>query len=144
MSDSGLEPAFVDTNILVYAATSDDARSAVALTLVRELMLREALRTSTQVLQEFFAVVTRKMEARFTNEQAIAFLDMWAAFPVVLLDYPAIREAAQLSAAHAFSFWDSLILAAARRSGAARIYTEDLQHGQIILGMQVIDPFRSV
>jgi len=62
--------------------------------------------------------------------------------PVVLLDYPAIREAAQLTADRHFSFWDSLILVAARRSGAKRIYTEGLPHGQTILGVQVINPFR--
>lgn len=143
MSDSGSEPAFVDTNILVYAATSGDARSVAALALVRELMQRDALRTSTQVLQEFFAVVTRKIEVRLTNKHAIEFLDTWSAFPVALLDYPAIREAAQLTAVRQLSFWDSLILVAARRSGAKRIYTEDLQHGQTILGVHVINPFLS-
>jgi predicted nucleic acid-binding protein len=61
---------------------------------------------------------------------------------VVLLDYPAIREAAKLSADRQLSFWDSLILVAARRSGARRIYTEDLQDGQTILGVRVVNPFR--
>lgn len=142
MSDSGPEPAFVDTNILVYAATAGDARSAISLALVHELMLGEALRTSTQVLQEFFAVVTRKIDARLTNERAIGYLDTWSEFPVVLLDYPAIREAAKLTTEQRLSFWDSLILVAARRSGAKRIYTEDLQHGQTILGVLIINPFR--
>lgn len=142
MSDSCLESAFVDTNILVYAATAGDARSPTSVALVHELMLGKALRTSTQVLQEFFAVVTRKIDARLTNERAIGYLDTWSEFPVVLLDCPAIREAARLSADQQLSFWDSLILVAARRSGARRIYTEDLQHGQVILGVQVINPFR--
>lgn len=142
MSDSGSDPAFVDTNVLVYAATSDDARSAAAQSLVRELMLREALRTSTQVLQEFFAVVTRKIKVQLTTEQALEFLDTRSECPVVLLDYPAIREAAKLTADRQLSFWDSLILVAARRSGAKRIYTEDLQDGQTILGVKVINPFR--
>ncbi len=142
MSDSCEEPAFVDTNILVYSASTGDARSAVAQSLLRELMLREALRTSTQVLQEFFAVATRKIKAPLTTQQALEFLDIWSLCPVVLLDYPAIREAAKLSADRQLSFWDSLILVAARRSGAARIYTEDLQDGQTILGVRVINPFR--
>jgi predicted nucleic acid-binding protein len=143
MSDSGPDPAFVDTNVLVYAATSGDVRSAAAQLLVRELMLREALRTSTQVLQEFFVVVTRKIKVRLTNEQALEFLDTWSECPVVLLDYPAIREAGKLTANRQLSFWDTLILVAARRSGAKRIYTEDLQDGQVILGVQVVNPFRS-
>jgi len=142
MSDSGSEPAFVDTHILVYAATSGNARSATALALVRELMLKDALRTSTQVLQEFFEAVTRKIDIRLTNEQAIEFLDTWAQFPVVLIDYPATREAAQLAAGGQVSYWDSLIAVAAKRSGAKRIYSEELQHGKTILGVEVINPFR--
>jgi predicted nucleic acid-binding protein len=93
-------------------------------------------------LQEFFAVVTRKIKVRLTTEQALDFLDVWSECPVVILDYPAIREAAKLSADSRLSFWDSLILVAARRSGAKRIYTEDLQDGQTILGVRVINPFR--
>jgi predicted nucleic acid-binding protein len=68
--------------------------------------------------------------------------DIWSEWPVVTLDYPATREAAKLSADSQLSFWDSLILVAARRSGAKRIYTEDLQDGQTILGVRVINPFR--
>ncbi len=142
MSDSGLEPAFVDTNVLVYAATFGDPRTAAARSLLLELVQSETLRTSTQVLQEFFAVTTRKLKLPLTAEQALEFLDTWAECPVVLLDYQAIREAAKLSADRQFSFWDSLILVAARRSGAKRIYTEDLQHGQTILGVLIINPFR--
>jgi len=142
MSDSSSEPVFVDTNVLVYAVAYGDARSAAAQSLLRDLVLREALRTSTQVLQEFFAVATRKIKLPLTTDRALEFLDAWAVCPVVLLDCPAIREAAKLSADRQLSFWDSLILVAARRSGAKRIYTEDLQHGQTILGVQVINPFR--
>jgi hypothetical protein len=67
-------------------------------------MLREALRTSTQVLQEFFAVVTRKIKVRLTTEQALDFLDIWSEWPVITLEYPAIREAAKLSADSRLSF----------------------------------------
>jgi predicted nucleic acid-binding protein len=142
MSDNRSEPAFVDTNVLVYAAGSGDPRTAVAQSLLLELTRSEALRTSTQVLQEFFAVVTRKNKIPLTVEQALAFLDNWSECPVVLLDYPTIREAAKLTTEQQLSFWDSLILVAARRSGAKRIYTEDLQDGQTILGVRVINPFR--
>jgi len=105
-------------------------------------MLREMLRTSTQMLQEFFVVVTRKIKVPLTNEHALEFLDTWSECPVVLLDYPAIREAAKLTADLQLSFWDSLILVAVRRSGAKRIYTEDLQDGHTILGVRVMNPFR--
>jgi predicted nucleic acid-binding protein len=69
-------------------------------------------------LQEFFAVVTRKIKVRLTTEQALEFLDTWSECPVVLLDYPVIREAAKPTADRQLSFWDSLILIAAKRPGA--------------------------
>jgi predicted nucleic acid-binding protein len=42
-----------------------------------------------------------------------------------------------------FSFWDALILVCAARSGATRLYTEDLNHGQTVLGVQIVNPFRT-
>jgi predicted nucleic acid-binding protein len=62
--------------------------------------------------------------------------------PVVSIDYPAIREAALLSEARRLSFWDGLIVVAAKRCGAKRLYTEDLNHGQVIEGVEIVDPFR--
>jgi predicted nucleic acid-binding protein len=143
MSDNPPQTAFTDTNVLVYAATASGAKSAVAQKLVRDLVLHKALRTSTQVFQEFYVTVTRKIEISLNGEQAIRFLDAWSVCPVFTPDYPAVREAAQLSARSAISFWDSLILVAARRSGAALVYTEDLQHGQTIAGLRIVNPFRA-
>jgi predicted nucleic acid-binding protein len=58
------------------------------------------------------------------------------------VEYAAICEAAEFSGRDAFSFWDALILVAAVRSGATRLYTEDLQHGRTVLGVQIVNPFR--
>ncbi|HYK63242.1 MAG TPA: hypothetical protein VEV85_27645 [Bryobacteraceae bacterium] len=58
------------------------------------------------------------------------------------VDYTAIREAIDLSDKHSFSFWDALIIAAAARSRAVRLYTEDLQHGRVVLGVEIVNPFR--
>jgi predicted nucleic acid-binding protein len=58
------------------------------------------------------------------------------------VDYTAIREAIHLSGKHSFSFWDALIVVAAARSRAARLYTEDLQHGRVVLGVEIVNPFR--
>jgi len=142
MSDSPPQPAFVDTNVLVYAATASGTKSGAAQRLVRELVLHQALRTSTQVFQEFYVTVTRKIEVPLTGEHAIRFLDAWSVCPIFTLDYPAVREAAQLTGKGVTSFWDSLILVAAVRSGAALLYTEDLQHGQVIAGVKIVNPFR--
>jgi predicted nucleic acid-binding protein len=143
MSAEALPAAFVDTNIFVYAlAADDDRRSLVAQKLVRELMVTQALRTSTQVLQELFVTLTRKIRTPLTAEQALRYLDQIAVWPVVVTDYGAVRDAIELSAGASLSFWDALVVVAAARSGAKLLYTEDLQDGQSILGVEVVNPFR--
>jgi predicted nucleic acid-binding protein len=135
--------AFVDTNIFVYALAADDERrSPVAQKLVRELMVAQALRTSTQVLHELYVTLTRKTRAPLTAEQALRYLDQIAVWPVMVTDYGAVRDAIGLSAGASLSFWDALVVVAAARSGAKLLYTEDLQDGQSILGVQVVNPFR--
>ncbi len=134
-------PAFVDTNVLIYSVSRADRQFAAANRLVRELISSSGLRTSTQVLQEFFAVSTCKMRNKLTADQALDYMETWAAFPIVLLDYPTIREAVQLSSHRQLSFWDSMIVVAAKRCGAKRLYTEDLNHGQIVEGVEIVNPF---
>ena len=137
--------SFVDTNILVYALAADDAkRSPVAQALVRELMAAETFRTSTQVLSELFVTLTRKVRTPLTPEQALRYLDQIAAWPVVAPDYGAVRRAIELSARDKLSFWDAMVIVAAARGGAMRLYTEDLQHGRTILGVEIVNPFRDV
>ena len=101
-----------------------------------------ALRTSTQVLQELYVTLTRKVGSRLSPVQALRYLDQIASWPVVVTDYSAVRSAVELSVDGKFSFWDALIIVAAARSGAKRLYTEDLKHGQVTLGVEVVNPFR--
>jgi predicted nucleic acid-binding protein len=61
---------------------------------------------------------------------------------VAVLDYGAVRAAIELGSTRSLSFWDALVVVAAAQSGAKRLYTEDLQDGQIILGVEVVNPFR--
>jgi predicted nucleic acid-binding protein len=117
-------------------------RSPVAQQLLRRLMTDRTLRTSTQVLQELFVTLTRKIRSPLATDQALHNLDRIATWPVVVFDYSVIREAIELSARHSFSFWDSLVVVAAARSGATKLYTEDLQDGQRILGVEIVNPFR--
>ena len=68
-------------------------------------------------------------------------MDRLAAWPVTPIDYAAVREAIQLSGRAGLSYWDALIVVAAARSGAKTPYTEDLQHGRTILGVESVNPF---
>jgi len=136
--------AFVDTNVLVYALDrSDSPKKLVAQRLMNELMEEDRLRLSTQVLQELFVTLTRKVSRRCTTAEALAILEDLSAWPLVLVDYAAIRSAGRLADQAQLSFWDALVVVAAARTGAKVVYTEDLNSGQEILGVRVCNPFLS-
>jgi len=137
-------PAFVDTNILSYALERRrSAKQSAARTLVDTLMADGRIRVSTQVLQELYVTLTRKVREPWPSENALAALDILTAWPLFVTDYPAIRAAAQLARDAVTSFWDALIVVAAARSGAAILYTEDLNPGQELLGVLVVNPFQT-
>jgi len=93
--NAGSQPSFVDTNVLVYAVADDDpVRRLVAQTLVDTLAAAQALHTSTQVLQELYVVLTRKVRRWFTSAEAIDYLDRIARAPVTTTDYRLVRQAA--------------------------------------------------
>lgn len=136
-------PVFVDTNVLVYAFDrSETRRRRIAVELLDELAGSNRLRLSTQVLQEFFVTVTRKIAHPLPAGEALELLDDLAAWPLFLVDYQAIRQAAGLAAELPLAFWDALVLVAARRSGADLLYSEDLSHDRVIHGVRIVDPFR--
>lgn len=140
---TGDAPAFVDTNVLIYAFEKPSSdRKVRAKELVARLLETGTIRFSTQVFQEFFVILTRKGSQPCSAEETLSFLDDFATFPFVAVDYELIREAILLSKEAVVSFWDALIVMAAVRSGALILYTEDLNHGQWIRGVQIINPFR--
>ena len=134
--------AFVDTNVLVHAF--DKGRSPkkrVAQRLINQLMDEDRLRVSTQVLQELFVTLTRKVSQPCSSDEALAVLEDLTAWPLMAVDYAAIRAAVGLAGQAKISFWDALVVVAAARTGAAVLYTEDLNDGQEILGVRISNPF---
>ena len=71
-------------------------------------------------------------------------LEDLTAWPIVVIDFAAIRNAAELAERATVSFWDALVVVAAARSGAGVLYTEDLNHGQEMIGVRIANPFRDV
>jgi predicted nucleic acid-binding protein len=137
-----VEEAFVDTNVLVYAFDRTDSnKKQTAQKLITHLSDKDLLRLSTQVLQELFVTLTRKVKQRCSNQEALAILDYLAVWPVLPIDYSAIRAAVRVSEDARISFWDALVVVAAARSGASILYTEDLNDGQEMLGVKVRNPF---
>jgi predicted nucleic acid-binding protein len=136
--------SFVDTNVLVYAFDKGGSpKKRVAERLVNELMEEDRLRLSTQVLQELFVTLTRKVSRCCSIAEALAVLEDLTAWPLMVIDYAAIRAAVGLADQAKLSFWDALVVVAAARTGAAMLYTEDLNDGQEILGVRISNPFFS-
>lgn len=134
--------AFVDTNILVYAHDVDAGqRHALAARLVAELWETRAAVISTQVLQELYVNVTRKIPSPLPRPVARQIVRTYAAWRVEPIGPPEIVLASELEEQHQLSFWDALIVAAALKSGATRIVTEDLSAGRSIAGIRIENPF---
>src|SRR5450756_868115 len=135
---SGL--AFFDTNILVY---SDDAFSpeqhARAIELVTDHRERGAAVISLQELQEYYATVTLKLG--FDAELAQRKVEILAQGNVVRFEARDVIAAIELHRLTRISFWDAMIVHAARLAGASVLYTEDLQHGAVLGGVPVVNPF---
>ena len=135
---------FFDTNVLVYLFDADSP--------VKKSRARDALRRaheagvvviSTQVLQEFFVTVTRKLERPLPAGDAEAALRTLMELSVVQIDPELILAAAVSSRRHRISFWDALILAAASAAGCGEVLSEDLQHGQRFGGVRVTNPLHA-
>jgi predicted nucleic acid-binding protein len=137
------EITFVDTNVLVYAHDrSETRRQPIARALLETLWANRTGRLSTQVLQEFYSVVTRKFDPPMTRQEAREVIATYATWPVDGVDPAMIQLASHLEEQHQLSFRDALIVEAAIRSGASRLVTEDLQDGRVIGGVRIENPFR--
>lgn len=134
--------AFVDTNVLVYVYDRQDpAKQQTARGLLGELGRSGDLVLSTQVLQEFYVTVTRKLAEPLAEDEALTILQWLAEFRVVPSESSLVLAAAQLSQSHKVSLWDALILEAARSAGAEVLYTEDLHDGWELGRLRVENPF---
>ena len=137
------ERVFVDTNILVYAYDADaGAKHDAARRVVRELWGSRSGSLSTQVLQEFYVTVTRKLPKPLSKRSARDVVSTYGAWPVHRPDVDDIVAASELEDRHRLAFWDALVVIAAQRSGATVLLSEDLQHGQRIIGLTIESPFR--
>ena len=133
---------FVDTSVLVYAHDrSETRRQPLAQALLEGLWASHTGTLSTQILQEFYAVATRKFDPPMSRRAAREIVAVYAAWPLISVDLALIVTASRLEERHALSFWDALVVEAARRAGATRLVTEDLQHGRLIGGVRIENPF---
>ena len=133
---------FVDTNVLAYAHDrSETGKQPVARALLAGLWRDQAGALSTQVLQELYVVATRRFDPPMPRGAARELVVLYATWPLVQIDVPLILAASELEERHRLSFWDALVVEAARRVGATRLATEDLQPGRDIAGVRIESPF---
>ncbi len=116
-------------------------KQALAIKLYREHRAQNKAVLSVQVLQEYFSAATQKLKV--SQEIAQRKVEAFARGNVVRLEAEDVILAIDLHRLNRVSFWDALVLHAARKAGAALIYTEDFQHGAIIGGVRIENPFLS-
>ena len=135
------DKTFVDANILIYAYDADaGSKRTAAAALLEDLWAQRSGVLSTQVLHEFYVNVTRKIAVPLSKSSARAVVDAYA--PWCVNTTPAETSAAfRIEDEAQISFWDALIVAAARKAGAVRIVSEDLNAGQTIAGLRIENPF---
>ena len=133
---------FIDTNILVYAYDNhfpDKQQRA------REILIRAVKNgsgvLSTQVLGEFFTVVTKKIKVPLSVKNARDIIKYMGSMPVQEIDLLVVNRAIDTLEQYKISYWDSLIIAAAERAGCNHILSEDLNAGQKYHEMEIINPF---
>ena len=132
---------FLDTNVIVYAASklpADAAKQTVAM----ELLSTANLGTSAQVLQEFYTISTRKIATPLSHDEALDWLENFEEVPCAAIDLALVLQGAENARRFKISYWDGAVIAAAERLGATTLFTEDLNHGQKYGSVTVINPFR--
>ena len=133
---------FLDSNILIYTVDERNSQKQnKARSLIDNLVEKKTAQISTQTLQEFFNVVTKKLSC--PKEEAKEFIENYSkALPVHKNSVSDILHAIEISIKTQFTFWDSLIISAAISENCNILYSEDLNDGQIVEGVAIINPFK--
>jgi predicted nucleic acid-binding protein len=128
---------FLDTNVLVYANSLGDSRAATA----RQLLLDGGV-VGVQVLNEFASVARTKLAMTWTEVQEVIEKIVILCPNPRPLGIETHLHALKISKGYGFSIWDGLIVAAAAEARCSKLLTEDLQHGQVVEGVRIENPFR--
>jgi predicted nucleic acid-binding protein len=132
---------FLDTNVLLYSistAAAEGRKRDIAVACLAEA--HNVL--SVQVLQEFYVQSTRPTrQDALPHELAVGLLEAWLRFPVIQTSLALLGETLSLRARYGWSYWDAAVVAAARQAGCDELWTEDLQNGQRVGGLLIVNPF---
>ncbi len=135
-----MSKVFFDTNILVYQIDNRNLKKrAICRDLFKESASKGEAAVSTQVLQEFYVTATVKLLVNPLLAKSL--LRIMENLEVVTVGKDLINEAVDVSLLHKISFWDSLIVVAAESAACELLYSEDLNAGQVIRNVRVVNPF---
>jgi predicted nucleic acid-binding protein len=129
---------FLDTNVLVYAYSETEPRKR---DIARELKDRTPCCISTQVVNEFIVVMTKKVGIPVDDIRAIV-QRIYRTIPVLETGQTVILRALDLARITGYVHWDALILAAAIEAGSPTLCSEDLQDGRVVDGVRIMNPFK--
>lgn len=133
---------FVDSNLLIYAHDADAGpKQKQSAERLAGLWEDRTGCLSTQVLQEFYVNVTQKIKTPLSPGAAREVLRNYTVWVHSPLTPATVLRASEIAEAWKLSFWDSMIVAAAEQDGARELLTEDLNHGQVIAGVRIANPF---
>jgi predicted nucleic acid-binding protein len=133
---------FVDTNVLLYAISTDPTEQRKAAR-ANEILEERDLALSVQVLQEFYVQATRESRPdRLTHQQAVGLIEAFLRFPIQEIDVGLVLAACAARDRFGISYWDAAIIEAARALGCALVLSEDLSDGRDYSGVGVQNPFR--
>lgn len=135
---------FADTNILLYAI-SRQAEEAAKAQVARTLLDRQDIALSTQVLQEFYVQATRPTRSHpLSHDQASGLVESFTRFAVQDVTVGIVRASLALKSRYGLSLWDCTIVEAARAMGCPVVLSEDMQDGQDLDGLKILNPFAAV
>ncbi len=129
--------SFIDTNIFLYAfSTKDNDKQLIA----RKIILKESV-ISVQVVNETSSNLLKKLN--FDEDQIRKFINSsYARYEIIHLSKEVLIDASKIRERYKYSYYDTLIISAALTSGCTVLFSEDMQHGQMIENrLRIINPF---
>lgn len=140
-----MSTVIVDTNLFVYQVDPrDPAKQRDADRLLNDLQASRSAVITTQVLGEFFRVVTRRLDPPIPPAEAVELLEELAqGFPCLPIDLAVVFDAARGVCDYQLPYWDAQLWATARRHGIRTVLSEDFADGRVIEGVTFRNPFQS-
>lgn len=135
---------FIDTHVLLYCFDArDPAKRAGAQGWVSYCWQRRCGRISTQVLNEFYSNARKTFTSAIAAGDARAEVRRYQQWQPWAIDHATVESAWAIESRFDLNYWDALIVASAQQQGCSHLLSEDLQHGQQIDGVEIVNPFQS-